>query len=140
MRNRRKMALALALCLAVGNLSGCASRVKITEDMIPTVTDLRQEGQGEADEPEAVAEVFGLSMNTSYMSELTRRDGDNTEAPVAEARDIQVVMKATSVEKDLKIKFVNEKNGKVITGTAFSVDVTGSDKKAKRQPWRSISY
>ena len=131
MRNRRKLALALALCLAVGNLSGCASRVKITEDMIPTVTDLRQEGQGEADEPEAVAEVFGLSMNTSYMSELTRRDGDNTEAPVAEARDIQVVMKATSVEKDLKIKFVNEKNGKVITGTAFSVDVTGSDKKAK---------
>ena len=67
MRNRRKLSLALALCLAVVNLSGCASRVKITEDMIPTVTDLRQEGQGEADEPEAVAEVFGLSDRKSVV-------------------------------------------------------------------------
>lgn len=133
MRNRRCLALALALCLTVGSVSGCSSREKVPEDMIPTVTDLREGRTAEAEEVEEAetAEVFSLSMNTSYMSELTRRDGDNTEAAGVEAKEIHVVMKATSVEKDLKIKFVNEKNGRVITGTAFSVDVTDPDNKKK---------
>ena len=131
MRNKRRLALTLALCLVAGSISGCGSRAKVTEDMIPTVTDLRS-GASVAEEPETEpAEVLGLAMNTSYLSELTRLDGDNTEAVGVEAKDIHVVMKATSVEKDLKIKFVNEKNGRVITGTAFAVEVTGADKKAK---------
>ena len=78
-----------------------------------------------------MAGVLGLNKNMSYMSELTRLDGDNTEAVRVEAKEVHVVMKATSVDKDLKIKFVNEKNGRVITGTAFAVEVTDPDKKAK---------
>lgn len=38
-------------------------------------------------------------------------------------------MKATSLDKDLKIQIVNQKTGKVITGTAFEVTVTDSAKK-----------
>ncbi|MCI8418095.1 MAG: hypothetical protein HFI33_11490 [Lachnospiraceae bacterium] len=131
MRDKRRLALALAVCLVAGSISGCGSRSKVTEDMIPTVTDLHS-GASVTEEPEAEpAEVLGLAMNTSYLSELTRLDGDNTEAVGVEAKDVHVVMKATSVEKDLKIKFVNEKNGRVITGIAFAVEVTGGDKKAK---------
>ncbi|MGN0334588.1 MAG: GH25 family lysozyme [Lachnospiraceae bacterium] len=45
---------------------------------------------------------------------------------VAEREIIPVVIKTTSVEKDLKIKFVNPKNDKVITDTAFEVSVINS--------------
>lgn len=131
MKKRRPLALILTLCLVIGSLSGCGSRAKVTEDMIPTVTDLRANADAAETVEEAAAEVLGLVMNTSYLSELTRWDGDNTEAVGVEAKDIEVVMKATSVDRDLKIKFVNEKNGRVITGTAFSVEVTDADKKTK---------
>lgn len=126
MQKKRILALMTVLCLAVGSMSGCSSRAKVTEDMIPTVTDLRADGPSQEE-----AEVLGLAMNTSYLSELTRLDGDNTEAAGVEAKDIQLVMKATSVDRDLKIKFVNEKNGRVVTGTEFSVKVTDPDKKVK---------
>lgn len=132
MKKKRPVALLLALCLTVGLTGGCASRAKITEDMVPTVTDLHMDDQLSAEvEEEVVPEVLGLMMNTSYLSELTRLDGDNTQVAGVEVKEIDIVMKATSVDKDLKIKFVNEKNGRVVTGTAFEVEVTDKDKKTK---------
>ena len=38
-------------------------------------------------------------------------------------------MNMTSVVKDLKIKFVNKKSGKLIAGVPFKVEITGADKK-----------
>ena len=45
-----------------------------------------------------------------------------------EASEIQVGLNMTSVEKDLKIKFVNRETGKLIPYVAFEVKITGPDK------------
>ncbi len=130
MRKRRLWAVLLSAGMAASMLGGCASRAVVTEDMIPTVTDLRAETSQEAQEAQE-ANMFELSMNKSYMAELTRLDGDNTETASVDAKEIKVVLKATSMAKDLKIKIVNEKTDKVITGTLFEVSVTDSNKKTK---------
>ncbi len=122
MNGKRVGAMLLSGLLIVSMLGGCASG-QITEDMIPAVTDLR------ADETAAEASAIGLAMNKSYVAELTRLDGDNTQVAVVDEKEVPVVLKATSVDKDLKVKIVNERNGKVITGTAFEVSVTDSAKK-----------
>ena len=121
MNGKRVGAMLLSGLLIVSMLGGCASG-QITEDMIPAVTDLR------ADETAAEASAIGLAMNKSYVAELTRLDGDNTQVAVVDEKEVPVVLKATSVDKDLKVKIVNERNGKVITGTAFAVSVTDSAK------------
>ena len=124
MKRKRVGALLLSMLLTVSLLGGCGSRNEITEAMIPTVTDLQAEG-------EAQASVIGLAMNKSYVAELTRLDGDNTQMASVDEKEVPVVLKATSVDKDLKVKIVNERNDKVITGTAFEVSVTDSAKKTK---------
>lgn len=123
MKAKRMGAMLLSGLLIVSMLGGCASS-QVTEDMIPVVTDLQ------ADEI-VQAEVVGLNMNKSYVAELTRLDGDNTQMAVVDEKEIPVVLKATSMDKDLKVKIVNEKNDKVITGTAFEVSVTDSANKTK---------
>lgn len=128
MKGKRFWALSLSAVLTVSMLSGCI-RPQVTDDMIPTVTDL---GMAEESIPvEEEATVMGLSMNKSYMAELTRLDGDNTQAATVDEKAISVVLKATSMDKDLKVKIVNQKNGRVITGTVFEVTVTDSNKKAQ---------
>ena len=125
MKAKRVGALLLSAVLTVSLLGGCSSRTQVSEDMIPTVTDLQQDSEEET----AEASVIGLTMNKSYVAELTRLDGDNTQMAKVDAKEIPVVLKATSLDKDLKIQIVNQKTGKVITGTAFEVTVTDSAKK-----------
>lgn len=127
MKRKRLWAISLSAVLAVSMLSGCI-RPQVTDDMIPTVTDL---GMSEEAAPPEEVSVVGLSMNKSYMAELTRMDGDNTQAAVVDAKAIPVVLKATSMDKDLKVKIVNQKNDRVITGTVFEVTVTDSNKKTQ---------
>ena len=80
MRGKRVGALLLAAVMAMSMLGGCGSGDEITEAMIPKVTDLR------ADET-AQATAVSLVMNKSYVAELTRLDGDNTQmASVDEKR------------------------------------------------------
>ncbi|MEI3525387.1 MAG: hypothetical protein V8Q27_04050 [Eubacteriales bacterium] len=126
MRGKKVTALMLSLIMTASLLGGCGSRAKVTEDMIPSVTDLRADGEAEAE-----ASVKGLSMNKSYVAELTRLDGDNTEMASVDAKEVPVVLKATSIAKDLKVKIVNKRNDQVITGTAFEVAVTDSAKNKK---------
>ena len=128
MKGKRFWAISLSAVLAVSMLSGCI-RPQVTDDMIPTVTNL---GMTEESIPvEEAVNVIGLAMNTSYMAELTRLDGDNTQAATVDEKTIPVVLKATSMDKDLKVKIVNQKNDRVITGTQFEVTVTDSNKKAQ---------
>ena len=122
MKGKRMGALLLSMILTASLLGGC-STAQVTEDMIPAVTDLRAE--------KTAASAVGLAMNKSYMAELTRLDGDNTQMAVVDEKEVPVVLKATSVDKDLKVKIVNERNDKVITGTAFEVSVTDSANKTK---------
>ena len=127
MKAKRVGALLLSAVLTVSLLSGCSAGTQVSEDMVPTVTDLQQDSH----ENTAVASVVGLSMNKSYVAELTRLDGDNTEKAKVSAKEVQVVLKATSLDKDLKVQIVNKATGKVITGTAFEVTVTDSEKKTE---------
>ena len=127
MKAKRVGALLLSAVLTVSLLGGCSSRTQVSEDMIPTVTDLQQDSEEET----AEASVIGLTMNKSYVAELTRLDGDNTQMAKVDAKEIPVVLKATSLDKDLKIQIVNQKTGKVITGTAFEVTVIDSAKKTE---------
>lgn len=128
MKKKRVWALLLSVSMTVSLLGGCASRAKVTEDMIPTVTDLRQNDNVPE---ETVSDVISLAMNKSYVAELTRLDGDNTQMAAVDEKQIPVVLKATSVDKDLKVKIVNQKNDKVITGTKFEVTITDSAKNTK---------
>lgn len=128
MKRKRLWAIILTAVMTTSLLGGCASRAKVTEDMIPTVTDLRA-GREQNVGGEEEAGVVELAMNTSYMAELTRLDGDNTEKATVDAKEVSVVLKATSMDKDLKVKIVNEKNDRVITGTPFEVSITDVNNK-----------
>ena len=125
MKRKRVWAAILAASMAVSMLGGCAARPRVTEDMTPTNLGMSEPSGETVNE----AEVMGLSMNKSYMAELTRLDGDNTEAASVDAKTVPVVLKATSMDKDLKVKIVNAKNDRVITGTPFEVTVTDVNKK-----------
>lgn len=124
MKGKRVGAFLLSVVLTMSVLGGCGSGNEITEAMIPSVTDLRSDETAQAN-------AISLAMNKSYVAELTRLDGDNTQMAVVDEKEVPVVLKATSVDKDLKVKIVNEKNDKVITGTAFEVSVTDSANKTK---------
>ena len=130
MKAKRVGALLLSAVLTVSLFSGCGARSQVTEDMVPTVTNLQTDSDG--DTGEAAASVIGLTMNKSYVAELTRLDGDNTEKAKVSAKEIQVVLKAASVDKDLKVQIVNKASGKVITGTAFEVTVKDSENKSEK--------
>ena len=43
--------------------------------------------------------------------------------------EVKVIMKMTSVEKDLKMKFVNKKDGKLVKNVPFEVKITDSENK-----------
>lgn len=128
MKRKRMWGLLLSASMLVSLLGGCASRASVTEDMIPTVVDL---GKDEEIPQEEEASVISLAMNKSYMAELTRLDGDNTMMARVDAKEIPVVLKATSMDKDLKVKIVNRKNDRVITGTKFEVTVTDVNQQSK---------
>jgi len=58
-------------------------------------------------------------------------DFEYDEKDLEETNTVNVNMKLTSVQKDLKIKFVNYKTGKLISNVKFEVSVTDADKKTK---------
>ena len=58
-------------------------------------------------------------------------DFEYDEKDLEETNTVNVNMKLTSVQKDLKIKFVNYKTGKLISNVKFEVSITDADKKTK---------
>lgn len=60
------------------------------------------------------------------MAEEVPEEPEEEEEPeeiILEEKDIQIVMKVTSVQSDLKIKFSNKSTGKLIPGVPFAVTV-----------------
>ncbi len=66
MKGKRFWAISLSAVLTVSMLSGCI-RPQVTDDMIPTVTNLEMDTAPVEEE----AQVMGLAMNKSYMAEQT---------------------------------------------------------------------
>ena len=58
-------------------------------------------------------------------------DFEYDEKDLDETNTVNVNMKLTSVQKDLKIKFVNYKTGKLISNVKFEVSVTDANKNTK---------
>ncbi len=58
-------------------------------------------------------------------------DFEYEEKELEETKTVNVNMKLTSVQKDLKIKFVNHKTGKLISNVKFEVSITDANKKTK---------
>ncbi len=58
-------------------------------------------------------------------------DFEYEEKDLEETKTVNVNMKLTSVQKDLKIKFVNYKTGKLISNIKFEVSVTDANKNTK---------
>lgn len=72
-----------------------------------------------ADAHKAKQEAADFSESMEESEEYNEKD-DNS--------DVQVGLNMTSVEKDLKIKFVNRKTGKLIPHVDFQVEIKGPDK------------
>lgn len=58
-------------------------------------------------------------------------DFEYEEKELEETKTVNVNMKLTSVQKDLKIKFVNYKTGKLISNVKFEVSITDANKKTR---------
>ena len=99
----------------------------IHQEELPVSEELLAEAMAEPEEEvEKMAEVK-LCLEGCTLEE--GHEGDCVLPPKEE--DIEVVLKSTSMERDLKVKFVNKATGKVISGAAFKMTLTGPSKTTK---------
>ncbi len=75
----------------------------------------------------AVTESARLSGMIDPEGEPEEDEGQEQETP-DQNRQIEVVLNLTSIQSDLKIKFVNKSTGKLIGGLPFEVEVTNGKK------------
>jgi len=69
----------------------------------------------------AIADAKAAKLMAASMEEPEDEAQENGEAD--DGKEAQVIMNLTSVQKDLKIKFVNSKTGKLISNIAFEVEI-----------------
>ncbi len=62
------------------------------------------------------------------VEDVEQQQEEETYEEVEDNSDVQVGLNMTSVEKDLKIKFVNRKTGKLVPHVDFRVEIKGPDK------------
>lgn len=108
---RKRILLAIcSLVIAAGGI-GMAS---LPHQEQPVSSALLEEAQAE-EEPEVIVEEVI----------------EEPEEEMEEAEDIEVVLKSTSMERDLKVKFVDKNTGKVISGADFKMELTNPSKVTK---------
>ena len=76
----------------------------------------------------ADAELARMAAAEAVQVQETEQPKEYQEAEYG--RNITVSLNLTSVQKDLKIKFINQANGKLISNVPFAVTVTGPDGKS----------
>ncbi|MCM1215873.1 MAG: Ig-like domain-containing protein [Lachnospiraceae bacterium] len=77
----------------------------------------------------ADAELARLAAAEAVQDQEVQPPKDYQEAEYG--REVTVSLSLTSVQKDLKIKFINKTNGKLISNVPFAVTVTGPDGKSE---------
>lgn len=123
-----KKRIVLALCsilIATGGI-GMAS---IPHEEQPVSQELIEEALKEEESEEIVEEE--ISEEKVCLEGCTLEPGHEGDCVVKKEEDIEVVLKTTSMERDLKVKFVNKKTGKIISGTEFKMKLTSPSKKTK---------
>lgn len=120
---KKKIILALCSLLIAG---GGIGMVSLPHEELPVSEELLAEALEE--EPEEIIEVAEEKVCEEG---CTLEPGHEGECVVESEEDIEVVLKSTSMERDLKVKFVSKATGKVISGADFKMKVTGPSKTTK---------
>ncbi len=81
------------------------------------------------EEPEEIIEE--LAEEKICEEGCTLEPGHEGDCVVSEVNEIEVFLKSTYLERDLKVKFVNKATGKVISGADFKMKVTSPSKTTK---------
>ncbi len=77
----------------------------------------------------AVSESAKLAGMIGYESEPEQQRTEDGSSPVQETnKKIEVGLNITSIQSDMKLKFVNKSTGKLIGGVPFEVTVSGNNK------------
>ncbi len=121
-----KKRIALAICsfmIAIGGI-GMSS---LPHEELPVSEELLAEAMEEEEPEEIIEEVAEVKV---CLEGCTLEEGHEGECVVKE-EEIEVILKTTSMERDLKVKFVNKKTGKVISGADFKMKLTSPSKKTK---------
>lgn len=124
---RKKLVLAVCSVVIAAAGIGMAS---IPHEEKPVAPELLEEAMAKevAEEPEKIVEeVEELKVCEEGCTLEEGHEGDCA----VKKEDVKVILKSTSMERDLKVKFVNEATGKVISGAAFKMQLTDSSKKTK---------
>ncbi|MDD2969170.1 MAG: Ig-like domain-containing protein [Lachnospiraceae bacterium] len=99
---------------------------KTAEKQVSSMAELGQQLSG----IEIIGESGLLAIADAKMAAETVAEEPMAEEIIEQDEsEIEVKVNMTSVEKDLKIKFVNKETGKLISGTEFEVELTDPKKK-----------
>lgn len=121
---KKKIILALCSLLIAG---GGIGMVSIPHEEQPVSPELLAEAMAEEEPEEIIEETAEVKVCEEGCTLEPGHEGDC----VVKKEDIEVVLKSTSMERDLKVKFVNKATGKVISGADFKMKVTSPSKKTK---------
>ena len=123
-----KKRIVLALCslmIAAGGI-GMSS---ITHEEPPVSQELLAEASAYKEEKDVIDEVAQVKVCEEG---CTLEEGHEGPCKIEEIEEIvEVVLKSTSIERDLKVKFVNKKTGKLISGASFKMKLIEPSGKAK---------
>ena len=123
-----KKRIVLALCsflIAAGGI-GMSS---IPHEELPVSKELLAEASASQEEKDVIEEVAQVKVCEEG---CTLEEGHEGPCKIKEIEEIvEVVLKSTSIERDLKVKFVNKKTGKLISGASFKMKLIESSGKAK---------
>lgn len=122
---KKRVVLALVTLLIASGGIGMSS---LTHEEMPVSEELLAEAL-EEEVPEEIITEEAEEVKTC-LEGCTLEEGHEG-ACVLKKEDVEVILKTTSMEKDLKVKFVDKKSGKVITGADFKMKLTGPSKKTK---------
>ena len=117
-------ALVLVFALVAGSMFVSA---KVGESQVAVFAELGTE----LDDVEIIGESGLIALADSKLAKqeaaaLAEAEEETEEVAVGE---IDVVMNLSSIQQDLKIKFINKKSSKLIASVPFEVEITDADKK-----------
>lgn len=118
------LVLAVAI-LTVGVYAGNRGVNKQIEAFAPVGEQLETIGVVGQDKLLAVADAKKAMLEAAKLEAELNQEYEENDL----SSEVKVIMKMTSVQKDLKIKFVNKKTGKLVGNVPFEVKITDADNK-----------
>ena len=118
------LVLAVAI-LTVGVYAGNRGVNKQIEAFAPVGEQLETIGVVGQDKLIAVADAKKAMLEAAKLEAELNQEYEENEL----SSEVKVIMKMTSVQKDLKIKFVNKKSGKLVGNVPFEVKIVDPDNK-----------